>query len=181
MSSSPKAGFFELRQYELHPQHMKTYLDETSKAAPFRSAIFDTAGSRWLAFFGPEIGGHLNKVHHLYWYQDHDVRDVARTKAATTKEWGDYLKLARPCMVKQENMAFIEATAVLQAAGLGGARDFAVAPDTSGKVAYELRTHQLPPGYDAVPRFLDLYAAGLPDKLRAAPPGASALVTLLHS
>lgn len=160
---------------------MKTYLDATAGAAPIRSSIFDTAGSSWLGFFSPEIGGHLNKVHHLYWYQDHDVRDVARTTAASSKEWAEYLKVARPCMVKQENMALVEATGVLLAAGLPGARGFSPAADKSGKVCYELRTYQLKLGYDTVPKFLELYGPGLVDKLKADTSGASTLVTLLYS
>ena len=63
------------------------------------------------------------------------------------------------------------------------AHPFAAAPSSGGvpQVVYELRRYQLVLGYPTVPRFLDLYTAGLQDKLKADDTGASQLVTLLYS
>mmetsp|Transcript_36723 Transcript_36723/g.73595 ORF Transcript_36723/g.73595 Transcript_36723/m.73595 type:complete len:252 (+) Transcript_36723:148-903(+) len=180
--STPSApGFFELRQYVIRPGSMKPYMTETFAAAGVRKALFDTQDSRWLSFFSTEIGGSLTSVHHLYWYKDYDVRDKVRAKAASSLEWGAYLKEVRPLMDSQKNCALIEATSTLQAAGLPGALSFAAPDDSCTAVAYELRRYQLKLGYNTVPDFLKLYGEGLPDKLRVDDSGASTLVTLLYS
>lgn len=66
-----------------------------------------------------------------------------------------------------------------------GALEFVPSPVEAdaapSRVTWELRTYQLRLGYDAVPEFLKIYAAGLEDKLRADDSGASALCSLLYS
>lgn len=81
-------------------------------------------------------------------------------------------------------MSMVEASACLHACGLPGAAGFTPKPsdgNDAGLVAWEMRTYQLQLGYDTVPRFLDLYGAGLADKLATDQSGASELATLLYS
>ena len=54
-------------------------------------------------------------------------------------------------------------------------------PPPARLVTWELRRYQLVLGYTTVPRFLELYGAGLPEKLRVDQTGASTLATLLYS
>ncbi|KAH8055861.1 3'-tRNA processing endoribonuclease [Aureococcus anophagefferens] len=79
-----------------------------------------------------------------------------------------------------ETSVFAEATATLAGAGLPGLAGGAVVDAAPGAV-YELRTYELVLGYATVPRFLELYAAGLADKLAVDDTGESTLVSLLHS
>jgi len=181
MSTSGTPGFFELRQYVIRPGGMKTYMTETFAAAGVRKSLFTTEDSKWLCFFTTEIGGDLTTVHHLYHYKDYNARDKARNAAASSPEWGEYLKEVRQLMVSQTNRALIEATPTLQAAGLPGALKFCPGDVQDTAVAYELRKYQLQLGYETVPNFLKYYGEGLGDKLRVDDSGASTLVSLLYT
>ena len=81
-----------------------------------------------------------------------------------------------------ESVLMIEATDALHVCGLPGAAGFPLRlNEHSAGVAWEMRTYQLVLGYHAVPKFTELYAEGLRDKLAADDSGASELVTLLYS
>ncbi|KAH8082935.1 3'-tRNA processing endoribonuclease [Aureococcus anophagefferens] len=87
---------------------------------------------------------------------------------------------APPAASTRRASVFAEATATLAGAGLPGLAGGAVVDAAPGAV-YELRTYELVLGYATVPRFLELYAAGLADKLAVDDTGESTLVSLLHS
>ena len=120
-------------------------------------------------------------------------RDQARYEAFDEPEQGQDVMVSassvlplpslRPMLQSSHSAAFVEATATLQGCGLPGALAFepAAAADDGERAAWELRTYQLRLGYDALPQFLELYADGLADKLKADDSGASSLCTLLYS
>jgi len=181
MSTAKGPGFFELRQYDIKPDQIKFYLSETTKHAADRANAFNSPGSRFLGFWSTEIGGNLNRVHHLYHYSDYNTRDKVRAAAAANEGWNAYLAKVKPAMVSQQSSAFIEASTVLSSCSLPGALEWKPPAESPLKVAYEMRVYQLQLGYNRVPDFLKLYGGGLPDKLRADKTGASELVTLLFS
>lgn len=43
-------------------------MESTKEAAGIRSKLFNTEGARWLGFWTTEMGGNLNRVHHLVIY-----------------------------------------------------------------------------------------------------------------
>jgi len=181
MSTAKGPGFFELRQYDIKPDQIKFYLSETAKHESDRANAFNSPASRFLGFWSTEIGGNLNRVHHLYHYSDYDTRDKIRAAAAANEGWNAYLAKVKPAMVSQQSSAFIEASSVLSACSLPNALDFKPPSESPLKVAYEMRVYQLQLGYNRVPDFLKLYGKGLPDKLHVDQTGASQLVTLLYS
>ena len=88
----------------------------------------------------------------------------------------------RQKLSSSESVIMVEATDALQSCGVPGATGFEPRETAKGaQVAWELRTYQLVLGYPTVPRFLELYAGGLSDKLAADDSGASQLATLLYS
>jgi hypothetical protein len=47
---------------------IQPYMESTKEAAGIRSKLFNTEGARWLGFWTTEMGGNLNRVHHLVIY-----------------------------------------------------------------------------------------------------------------
>ena len=109
-------------------------------------------------------------------------------------DWQAYLQSVQPFLVDQKSTIFVEAPLVSESEGVCGLKqpgnieeqlyyDQHSDDDTSSSDSIlELRRYQLKLGYDTVPKFLELYGAGLPSKLKA--PGtdpSTSLVTLLYS
>eukprot|EP00966_Prymnesium_polylepis_P226955 5251230-Prymnesium_polylepis.1 len=141
-----------------------------------------------------ELGGSVHTVQHLYHWSDYDQRDRVRAAAEASTEWfaPDGLRgwvpeemapaasaanqddtpmvLPLPSLRQKlqsaESVVMLEATDCLQSCGLPGAADFEPT-QANAAVAWELRRYQLALGYPTVPRFLELYAEGLQDKLAA--------------
>ena len=127
-----------------------------------------------------QLGGSVNRVHHLYHWPDYDARDQACSVDGTQPDW----KQLRDKLTSTRSLVMVEATACLNECGLPGAQGYASPSAVAGderQVAWELRTYQLVLGYTTVPTFLELYSAGLKDKLAADDSGASQLATLLYS
>ena len=151
------------------------------------------AMSARLGIWKTSLGAECHTVHHLYHWGSYSQRDQARYEAFDEPEQGQDVMVSassvlplpslRPMLQSSHSAAFVEATATLQGCGLPGALAFepAAAADAGERVAWELRTYQLRLGYDALPQFLELYADGLADKLKADDSGASSLCTLLYS
>lgn len=203
-SSAPfaKPGFFELRTDEVLPGMMGKYMDVHNSSSTERKALFPG----WLGIWKTELGGSVHNVHHIYHWNDYDQRDRLRATVFDHPMWfgnedgpmqgggADQdnllpLPTLRHKLSSSQSVVMLEATDALHACGLVGAagfeeaHPFAAAPSSGGvpQVVYELRRYQLVLGYPTVPRFLDLYTAGLQDKLKADDTGASQLVTLLYS
>lgn len=177
------AAVVELREYNLKPEAVLTYGQVTADTADLRRSLVPLR-----LFSQPETGGVLNVATHLYYYEGGVLdRDAKRAVQAQNADWQAYLDKSRPCVDAQKSTIFVEAPLVgdpaLGLSGLGlESQDQAPAPPTPAAVIYELRRYRLRLGYEIVPRFLELYGAGLPSKL-AAPgtdPGTS-LCTVLYS
>uniref|UniRef100_A0A7S4GBX5 NIPSNAP domain-containing protein n=1 Tax=Eutreptiella gymnastica TaxID=73025 RepID=A0A7S4GBX5_9EUGL len=168
--STTAPPIFELRTYNLIPQHAATYLEGSAVHGNLRKTHLP------LLFFGTvETGGQLNTVQHLYKYPSLEARDDARKAAAADPNWQMWLKLSRTCVERTQSIIFNEAKAVLDANSLPGADGHR----TDSKGIYEFRQYQLRLGYPTVPNFLKFYGAGLPSKLAA--DKRAQLVTLLYS
>jgi len=186
-SSAPAAapGFFELRQTELQPNKVEDFND-LLKASPL-------AGKSPLGAWTTDIGESAARVYHLYDWADYDERDERQAAFGRSPDFRDVRHRWGLCVARDSSSIFAEATPMLTAVGLPGMLGYAAqakAPKGhtgARRVAgvnpavYELRTYQLRLGYSTVPRFLELYKAGLEDKLAADSTGQSELVSLLHS
>jgi hypothetical protein len=110
----------------------------------------------------------LNVATHAYAYPGGlQERDAARAQCAADPEWSEYLKEARPSVVSQTSSLYTEAPFVAELEGVHGMSSAFPFADADGGAIFELRRYQLQLGYDTVPRFFDLYRAGLPSKLEA--------------
>ena len=194
-SSVTRPGFFELRTDMVKPKKLDAYLKEQKSTAAARKRIFPG----WLGIWRTELGGACHQVHHLYHWDSYDQRDATRFDADDEYEFYGKILNAKsfpgssilPLPTLRDKLdsssacVFMEATDTLHACGLPGALDFrpaALDPAASpSRATWELRSHQLRLGYDAVPEFLKLYSAGLEDKLCVDDSGASALCSLLYS
>lgn len=53
------------------------------------------------SMFTCDLGGSLNRLVHLYHYEDYDARDAARKAAAGTPEWRDFVDTSRQHLEQQ--------------------------------------------------------------------------------
>jgi NIPSNAP len=137
-----------------------------------------------LRFFSlPETGGTLHVATHAYYYAGgHAERDETRRIMARRPDWKIYVGRVLPDLDTQASTIWAEAPFVTkqypQVHGLA-----TVPTDLPGdNTILELRRYKLKLGYDTVPKFLELYAAGLPSKLNA--PGTdptTSLVSVLYT
>ncbi|KAL1528047.1 hypothetical protein AB1Y20_009414 [Prymnesium parvum] len=175
-----RGGFFELRLDRVQPAELTPYLEEHASTASQRLQLFPG----WLGAWKTELGGNLGEVRSLYHWRSYSERERARAAARDPAAAADVPFPSMRAKLRSADAAvFVEAEDCLAAAGLHGACAFANPEGVceEGPVAWELRTYQLVLGYGTVPKFLDLYAEGLRDKLSVDDSGASELVTLLYS
>lgn len=173
---------FELREYELIPAHVTTYLKATVKTAGVRKALVPL-----VCFSLPETGGPLNLATHLYYYSGgHDERNAKRAIQANDSAWKDYLSTCRPCVHKQVSSIFCQAN-IPGMVGLdqvlqndSTTANFSTRLFCENDSILEYRRYQLKLGYDTVPKFLDFYRDGLPSKLENQDSSTS-LVSVLYS
>lgn len=164
----------ELREYDLHPQHVSSYLQSTAASADTRKSL-----SPLRLFSLPEIGGGpLNVATHAYYYRGgHAEREAARAAMAHSPAWGAYASGIRAHVREQRSNIFVEAPFVGKiddVPGLGGR----FASDGDAPIL-EFRRYRLVLGYDTVPKFYKLLQDGLGEKLEANDP-TSSLVTVMH-
>jgi hypothetical protein len=196
MSSSSNfisTPIIELREDTLSPQYVGAYHKTTTDASFTRKELLPLR-----LFSLPETGGRLNVATHLYYFQGgFQERNERRKAMGTNPDWQAYLHSVEPFMVDQKSTIFVEAPLVSEIEGVCGLKhtgnieqllydqqhsDDDASSSSSDESILELRRYQLKLGYDTVPKFLDLYGAGLPSKLTA--PGtdpSTSLVTLLYS
>ena len=90
---------YELRTYQLKPEHFMDYLALTGSDA-FKAR---TDASK-LNFFGMgEMGDVCNSVVHLWEYDDLDHRTEVRASLATDAGFGEYIATIRPWLMSQES------------------------------------------------------------------------------
>lgn len=93
-------GLHELREYTLHTDQLPKYLELTGSSA------FDarTNASPLLGFFVLEMGGQLNKVVHLWEYENLDHRTEVRKELSTNQGFLDYFAAIRPMLASQSSV-----------------------------------------------------------------------------
>lgn len=90
---------YELRTYQLKPEHFMDYLALTGSDA-FKPR---TDASKLSGFFAVELGGVLcNSVVHLWEYESLDHRTEVRAHLAGDAGFGDYITTIRPWLVSQD-------------------------------------------------------------------------------
>jgi hypothetical protein len=167
----------ELREYVLRPEHAASYMQATADTAALRQSLVP------LRFFSlPETGGPLHVATHAYYYEGgHAERDAKRAAMTTNDDWKAYIGQCRPFADTQQSNIFVEAPLVASTDGVQG---LATIPDSQpgDNSILEIRRYKLKLGYDTVPKFLELYGAGLPSKLNAVGTDPTTqLVTLLYT
>jgi hypothetical protein len=175
----------ELREYKLYPHMASYFCDQVNYTMKFRQS-----GLPIRTFTLPESGGTLNVGTHSYYYGGgHEERDAMRAAQSARSGWRAFLAEATPCVAEAASSLYAEAKLVADfglygmapATGPGVSEGGGVATGAASSV-YELRRYQLQLGYDTVPKFLKLFAAGLPSKLAA--PGSdptTSLITVIHT
>lgn len=180
----------EIREYALKVGDAANFWQEAANTAELRRTMLP------LRFFSrPKVGGRLHVATHAYYYEGGlEERDARRHALDNSPEWQNYQYRTKGYILEQESNIFVEAPFVRdqvfrQVKGLARNPDTtATASNTSNGdnshdiAVLELRRYQLHLGYDTVPKFLDLYVAGLPSKLDA--PGTdptTSLVTVLYT
>ena len=92
-------SLYELRTYQLKPEHFMDYLALTGSDA-FKPR---TDASKLSGFFMVELGGVLcNSVVHLWEYESLDHRTDVRMHLANDAGFGDYISTIRPWLVSQD-------------------------------------------------------------------------------
>ena len=188
MASSKPTPIVELREYHLHPEHVSTYLQATTEKGELRKSLAPLR-----SFSMSETGGTINVATHLYYFEGgFEERTEKRGLMGKNPDFKAYLQEVKPCMINQKSTIFREATLVTETKGVCGlapgkvenVMEQILGKEEGGQSGgiIEIRRYQLKLGYDTVPRFLKLYADGLPSKLSA--PGtdpSTTLVTLMYS
>jgi NIPSNAP len=177
MFSSAVTPIIELREYAIKPECSVAYVQATSKASELRKSLVPI---RLFSF--PDTGGQLHTATHAYYYGGgHAERDAKRNDMAASDEWKAYLSECRPYMQTQQSNIFVEAPLVQQFDEISGLAGINKEPLAGSDCILEFRRYKLILGYDTVPKFMTLYASGLPSKLHAeGTDPTTSLVTLLH-
>jgi len=186
MSSSVATPIIELREYHLFPQHVIPYTKATTDASTTRKDLLPLR-----LFSLPETGGDLNVATHMYYFQGgFEERNERRKAMGKNPDWTSYLQTVKPYMVNQKSTVFVEAPLVSEIEGVCGLKpgniessdQYSHGESSPEESIVELRRYQLKLGYDTVPKFLELYGAGLPSKLNATGTDPStSLITLLYA
>ena len=153
----------ELREYTLKPSKVDEYLKHTAASAELRKSFLPLK-----LFTMPETGGLLNCASHLYCYDDTMERDTKRKQCGANEQWKEYLNDVRPFMEEQKSTLYIEADLCHDETGESLMTSLtAIENDLKpGKdPIIEYRRYQLTLGYDAVPKFLNIYGKGVRCKL----------------
>eukprot|EP00537_Pseudo-nitzschia_pungens_P014136 CAMPEP_0172395010 /NCGR_PEP_ID=MMETSP1061-20121228/17474_1 /TAXON_ID=37318 /ORGANISM="Pseudo-nitzschia pungens, Strain cf. pungens" /LENGTH=257 /DNA_ID=CAMNT_0013126481 /DNA_START=155 /DNA_END=928 /DNA_ORIENTATION=+ len=181
--SSSSQPVIELREDFLVPQHSKSYFDAVSKQ--YSDAVVPPPNLCFLS--RQELGGDANVATHAYCYQGGLTELQERRKLLESDSGTEQNIDLRSYIQSHRSSVYVEAPLVKEQS------DFVVGLGTTPRAVagnrkddedciFELRRYHLKLGYDTVPKFLDLYGAGLPSKLHA--PGTdpeTSLVTLLYS
>ena len=168
----------ELREYKLHPSASNSYVNSFNDSLALRERFYPLRTATL-----PEVGGVLNVATHSYAWSGHEERNANRAALAATPEWKEYLAVSGPCVMEQKSQLFVEPPLVKDFGLHGFANSSSPGSDEANPDAiYEVRRYQLKLGYTTVPKWLELYSAGLPSKLNA--PGTdptSSLVTVIYN
>lgn len=160
-------GFLELREYTLQPKHFADFINISTERSDLRQRLLP-----FLGMFTCDLGGTLNRVVHLYHYNDFDERDSTRRAAAQDPQWKQYVHDSRNFVAHQESSVYLPAVPVLHAAHARPIHSVLQSsssprPPLWPPPMYELRTYQLSPGYGSVPKLIQAFQKGIPHKIAA--------------
>jgi len=164
-----------LRTYDTIPSKTQEYKMLAKASASIRSKYTKES---WKLFLSPETGyGSLNEFVHLYTYDSMVHRADVRKAMGKDEEWIKFLQESKVCLSHQQSEIFVPAR-------LPSIDYFASKASTMGEsedTVYEIRHYQLIPGYTTVPKMIDIFSRGLPDKLAACDSSLGELILLAHS
>jgi hypothetical protein len=186
----------ELREDFLVPQHSKSYFDQFKNSQKNHDdGVIDPSKVNLCFMSRPESGGPLHVATHAYYYSGGLAELQWQRKKMEDSETNDNLLAyiqsqqssvyVEALLVKEGRPTFViglENTTVGSYEEMNGVGNNSSGNRNSEDCILELRRYNLKLGYDTVPKFLELYGAGLPSKLQA--PGTdptTSLVTLLYS
>ena len=162
-------GFYEIRKYKVEPNDLSKYLELCAKSAKKRKEL----SPGFCGFFIPEVGSDLNVLTHVYHYKDYDERDLIREKMRKDKSWQKFLEKSIEMIEEQHSEVYIEANVATEAAGLmlnSFQKNATKMMDDDGgdkSSVFEIRTYTLQLGYNPIPKMQNLYAEGLPSKIKS--------------
>ena len=163
VSSTMPKPIIELREYDIKPEQLKSYMEATSNAAELRKSLVPLR-----LFTLPETGGSLNVATHLYYYEGGlEERDEKRSQQGGNEDWVKYLKSVKPCVQRQKSAIFVEADLVKDREEICGFGNESLSRENHDECIYEMRRYKLKLGYDTLPNMLAAYDKGLSSKLQA--------------
>lgn len=175
VSAPSTPGIYEFRTYDVDPSSLDEYLTLCNETRGVRKEL----NPGFLAFFVTETGGDVNRVTHLYRYENYDERDEVRRRMGGDARWRNFLSESKRLVRTQQSEIFLEASAATKAAGLG-VNDMvrrALEEEGKGKPGiFEMRRYQLELGYNPIPKLVDLMSQGLPSKMASDAEKKSSLV-----
>ena len=180
LSSSSSQPVVELREDLLLPQHSKAYFDRFRD--PLDEIATNTDHSRLCFVSRSELGGPLHAATHAYYFSGglselQEQRSKEDTTFENTNDLHAYIH-------SQQSSVYVEAPLVKEYSDLVvGLDNITVRPGDEIKNNYsvlEIRRYNLKLGYDTVPKFLEIFGAGLPSKLKTQD-STTSLMTLLYS
>ena len=187
LSSLSSQPVVELREDVLFPQHSKSYFNNFEDSQ--NTLVIDP--SRLCFVSQTELGGPLHVATHVSYFSGGLAELQEKRKKDGSVETENNF---RSCIQSQQSSVYVEAPLVKEeqlnfAIGLENAtlgsyeiNDVDSKNRNNEDCILEFRRYNLKLGYDTVPKFLELYGAGLSSKLEA--PGTdptTSLVTLLYS
>ena len=170
-----QTGMIELRTYECIPAKTEEYKALANASANIRSKYTKDC---WKLFLSPETGyGSLNDFVHLYTYDSMVHRQGVRKAMGKDEDWKKFLQESKPCLSHQQSEIFVPA----KLPGIDYFDSVASMKGSEKEAVYEIRHYQLIPGYTTVPKIIDIFSRGLPDKLNACDSSLGELILLAHS
>ena len=159
LHSDTGGGIVEVRTYTAHPGSSSSYVELAAAAADTRRKHCKDG---WKLFLSAETGsGSLSDFIHIYTYDSLQHRQEVRAQMARDPQWQLFLEASRPCLSSQRSEIFCPAVVPHI--------DRSYFPSSSsssgGGGVFEIRRYQLRPGYDSVPKLVEAFSRGLPDKL----------------
>ena len=90
----------EQRTYTLHPGKVPEYLDLYEREGyPIQEPIL----GHLFGYFSTEVGP-LNRIVHMWAYEDFADRDRRRAELAANADWQAFVQKLRPLIIDQENL-----------------------------------------------------------------------------
>lgn len=175
LSSQQPQALIELTENFLYPGETRNYLREANSAFPSNLKL------PLRTFTMPDSGGLKNVATQTFFYGGgHEERESLLSSHNATSWASEFGEKTDKCISQQRSTLWVEAPLVKSFGALGMA--CTSIGQANSTTIYEFRTYELKLGYPVVPRFLELYTAGLPSKLSA--PGSdpsTSLVTVINT